>query len=186
MRKFAPNIHWLAFVVAVFFVLPTMAEGANVLTFENWKSLSADDQEALIDGVDIEKYSNLNLIEISESGALSLVSDPAVRAFAEKMDSFMKANSNFEIEDEHSRVGDVDLRFLTVLLLDGRAVGGAVGYFQQGCDLEEDNYQYFDTREEAIAAGCDVDADVSWQAHGVFNHELEPYRYDSYMEWTGY
>lgn len=163
----------------------TKEETKNLSLLE-WRALSPDDQEALIQGLEIEKYSNLRLIDISEADAMTKVTDAKALAFAQKMDQFMTDNVNFEIEDEHSRVGDVGVHWLNVLLLDGNPVGGAIGYFQKGCDLEEENYQYFETEEEAIQAGCDVNADVSWQAHGAFDQDLKPIRYDEYMEWSGY
>ncbi|MBX3018509.1 MAG: hypothetical protein KF767_11505 [Bdellovibrionaceae bacterium] len=159
---------------------------AETLTLEQWKALTPDDQEALIQGFDVEKYSNLEAIDIAEPKAMEKVKNPAALEFAKKMDAFMQDNVSFEIEDEHSRVGETEIHWVNVLLLDGQAVGGAIGYFQKGCDLEEENYQYFETEDEAVAAGCDVGADVSWQAHGAFNQDLEPIRYDSYMEWSGY
>jgi len=156
------------------------------MTLEKWQALSADDKELLLEGIDIESYSNLSLIELNEDNALAKVPRGAAQAFAEQMAEFMRTNSNLEVEDEHSRVGPVQVYWISLLMIDEQVLAGSIGFLQRGCSLEEDNWQYFETEAEAEAAGCDTNADVSWQAHATFDEKLSPIRYDEYMEWSGH
>lgn len=172
--------------VAILLTLAVQAATPEPMTLQLWQTLSNDDKKDLIDGVDTEKYSNLSTVSISEKNALDHIAQPLVHEFAVKADQAMHEAVDFEIEDEHSRVGQAYLQWVDVVMIDGQVLGGRFGYIQDGCDLEDENYQYFETEDEAKAAGCDTDADVSWQAQGVYDFDLAPIEVDGYFEWSGY
>lgn len=100
----------------------------------------------------------------------SALPNPAAKSYAEKMNTFMQETVNFEIEDEHSRVGAVSVHFLNVLLRYGKAVGGSIGYLQKGCDLEDENYQYFETNADSrIVFGHIIAENISTNQELSFN-----------------
>jgi predicted DNA-binding WGR domain protein len=158
-------------------------------SLDAWKKLGADRREQILDEMEYfaDKHPTLSKVEDVEIGKLT---DPKHKAFAEKMRSFMEENCYMDLDnEEHVIIGQPEVTVSLYTLKDtGDVVGGTIRYWQKGGDNEDYTYGHYDTREEAIAAGVDVDTDVSWAAHGLFDHDGKPAneRYDTYLEWTGY
>lgn len=181
-------------VFAVFYILvissPFTFANSQTMTLDMWKNLSEEDRALFAEGYGDDEYSNVKTISLtlSPDQDLTIITNNAAKTFALEMQKIMQTESYLEVEDDYySKIGSTYIFSVTVVVLDETiALGGSISYIQQGCMMPDDSSEYFDTEEEAKTAGCDVNADVSWQAHGTFDHDFTPFSLGEYMEWSGH
>lgn len=150
---------------------------------EQFEDLSDAWQERLLDW-QAEAHPDLT---VTASAPISALSDPAHRAFAQSMRDKMESEGSMEVQDDnYAFVGPIDVTVEIITAADGSIVGGRINFHQAGAMTDDLDSGYFDTADEARAAGFDPDADVQWSASGVFAHDLRAFRQDDYMEWSGH
>lgn len=159
------------------------------LTLEAWDQMDQEDRAFIAEGYGAE-FNNVTTLEFSLSSTddVSALSHPLARQFAEKMHAAMQVETSLEVGDDHyAQYGPTFIFNVTLVLLDDTTIlGGSLSYIQYGCIMPDESSPHFEDEDEARHAGCDVNADVSWQAHGVFNYDLEPLYLTGYMEWSGH
>lgn len=151
-----------------------------IKSVQDWDALDKDARLAVLEK-EHGRFPNLKLTERRESATLT---DPAQKAFADKMAAYMRANGNMTVEDEsHARIGDTKV-YARVLLLDGKTIlAGSVQFVQLGCDMPDESFPTFKTAAEADAANCEAASDTKWTAYGTFNHDGVPIESGDFMEW---
>jgi hypothetical protein len=160
--------------------LRSVSEPAAVPTVAAWDALPAEVRVDILTGA-YAKYPNM---KVTERQAPAAFSDPAQRAYAEKLATYLKTNGDMEVVDSiHARVGELKVT-ARLLLLDGTTtLGGEVGFWHQGCDMPDDTTPQFKSAADAEAAGCDLGESSYWAAHGTFNHDGVPFEYSDFLEW---
>ena len=181
-------------IFAVFYILVLSSSfsfaNSKTLTLDAWKALPAEEREMYAEGYGSDDYTNLKVVtlDLVEGQDLTVIANDAAETFALEMEKIMRTESYLEVEDDYySKIGSVHISSVTILVLDETlAIGGSISYLQKGCVMPDDSSPYFETEEEAKKAGCDTNADVSWQAHDTFDFDLSPFSLGEYMEWSGH
>lgn len=147
---------------------------------KDWDALDKDARLAVLER-EHGRFPNLKLTERYSPEALS---DPHLKAFAEKMAAYMRTNGNMTVEDQsHAKIGETKV-YARVLLLDGKTIlGGSVQFVQLGCDMPDESVPTFKSKAEADGANCESAADTTWTAYGTFNHDGVPIESGDFMEW---
>jgi hypothetical protein len=153
---------------------------AAVPSIEAWNALDPDVRVEILTGA----YSGYANLKATDRQAPAAFTDPAQRAFAERLATYLRTNGDMEVVDSiHARIGELQVTS-RVVLLDGKTIlGGEVWFWHQGCDMPDDTTPQFKTVAEAETAGCDLSDSSYWAAHGTFNHDGVPFEYSDFLEW---
>lgn len=157
-------------------------------TLEGWNHMAKEPKVAAIQEIKIE-FNNLD----------PNLSTAHLNA-AERLMSFFQQETDTDISNEVGgdrptvSIGNVTYTVTLYVHPDGTILGGFVFARQAGGDYLDPQgaweISHFETEAEAIAAGVDVKADVSWT--GQATYEFDPdgkimtLKAESRLEWAGY
>lgn len=157
-------------------------EYPKIKTMADWKKLPAEKQAEVLEDMDYwpERYPQ---IKSTGDVAIDELKKPEYKTFAKKIKDEI---GSLETDDDvHATVGDTRITVAIYTLPSGEILGAKIDYYQEGCDNDERGGHY-DTEAEAKKDGGEF-SDVNWQAHGLYNHDLEPLKDPPYyLEWSGY
>jgi predicted DNA-binding WGR domain protein len=161
-----------------------------VQNLAEWHALSDEDRETVLDDMQYfqERYPHLSVVAEVDAADVAKLKDPAHKAFIEGMTKKINALDLEVDSDYYARVGRPQLSYEVYALDTGEIIGGYVRIYQDGAmGVDDDASGYYDTREEAKAAGLDTDSDVNWGNSARFDEKLkfvgdEPY----VLEWSGH
>lgn len=204
----------ILFSINIAFGNANLAEVANNLSsLEQWSQLSPDEQTQILDYLSIKntkvgKWDNVNTYSLSQFQNLSegIVVSSFVKTAEDTYEQPEKALSKeqsqwiveqflrtypeaigeFEVDGENlTSYGEPWVRF-TVTMIGDDILAVQYHITQDGAYSEVDaSGPHFESEQEAMAAGWDTGADVSWSNHFLVNHQGELIDYNSYWERTG-
>ncbi|MBI4817968.1 MAG: WGR domain-containing protein [Deltaproteobacteria bacterium] len=162
------------------------SETPKMAGLADWKKLSADDRQDILDRMEYEAKAFPFVASTNEVAIDTLKGE--AKAFAESMRASMEENCYMELDnEEHVIIGEPKVTVEIFTHVETKEIlGGSIRFFQKGGDNEDFTYGHFDSVAEAKAAGVDVEADVSWSASGLFDHDGAALKTDDHMEWGGY
>lgn len=157
---------------------------SHILSFSSFMELDIKRQEAYI----------YQVSDLRPSVEINIRDKKLPNLNSKKLDSYIKntsilAYSLYFEPDYYSAVGDFELDYSIVLSKENEIIGSNIRVFQKGCaHKDEEQSNIYESTKEAIADGCDVDADVSWTAYLYLDrHGKIISRYsDDYFQWTGW
>ena len=164
----------------------------EIASLDAWRALTVDQRK---DVITEEQYDYHPELTMHDERPLTELTDPAHRSFAETMRGAFanEIDTSYPSDEAYDMnialVGPVTAHVEILTLPTDEIAGGRITLRQDGVLRPEgadgDFPRYFDTRAQALAAGCS-ESDIGWSSHADVDFDGSLLAHGDYMEWVGW